>query len=249
MNKGMLQLVARVAGAIFFVAGLTFVCSRVFPANSTAVALLYMLLILAVATGWGQTEALVTALAAAMALSYYFLPPVGFAISDPADVVALFVFVVVAVVTSQLSSRLRRKAREAVHRQEETERLYAISRSFMLLANGSAIPASIVRHLTQTFGFTGVALFCRDQVYRSGSAEIPLSDAQLRALAQSYLLDRRLPEGVHTLSLAQEGVSVGMLALMGGAASATTLHAISNLTAITLLRSPSNETSRQDLVV
>ena len=251
MNKEMLQLVARVAGAIFSVAGLTFVCSRVFPANSTAVALLYMLLILAVATGWGQTEALVTALAAAMALSYYFLPPVGFAISDPADVVALFVFVVVAVVTSQLSSRLRRKAREAVHRQEETERLYAISRSFMLLANGSAIPASIVRHLTQTFGFTGVALFCRadNQVYRSGPAEVQLSDSQLRALAQSHLVDRRLPEGVHTLSLAQEGVSVGMLALMGGAASATTLHAISNLTAITLLRSPSNETSRQDLVV
>jgi K+-sensing histidine kinase KdpD len=253
-----LQLGGRVAGAILFVAGLTFVCFRVFPANSTTAALLYMLLILAVSTGWGQIEALVTAFVAALALIYFFLPPIGFAISDRADWVALFVFVVVAIVTSELSTRLRRTAREAIRRQQETERLYAISRSFMLMDGGTTlmegatpIPAAIARQLTQTFGFSGVALFCRanNQVYRNGPAEVPLSDAQLRSIALSHLTDRRTPESVQTLLLAQEGTSVGTLAVMGGAASATALHAISNLTAITLIRNRSNESSSQSLVV
>jgi K+-sensing histidine kinase KdpD len=250
MSKEMLQLVGRVAGAILIVAVSTFVLYRVFPANSTTVALLYMLLILTVSAGWGQTESLITAFASAMALSYFFLPPVGFAIGDRGDVVAFFVFVVVALVTSQLSTRLRRKAREANRRQEETERLYAISRSFMLMERGPAIPAAVTRHLTQTFGFSGVALFCLsdNQIHRSGAVEVPLSDAQLRALAHSQLGSRQLPPGVNALSLAQEGNSVGTLVVMGGTASATALHAISNLTAITLLRYGSNQTSPENML-
>jgi two-component system, OmpR family, sensor histidine kinase KdpD len=251
MNTKMLQLVGRVAGAILFAAGLTFVCYRVFPVNSTTAALLYMLLILAVSAGCGQAEGLVTAVVSSAALSYFFLPPIGFSIRDRGDVVAMFVFLVVALVTSQLSTRLRNQAREAIRRREETERLYAISRSFMLMQDGSAIPAAIVRHLTQTFGFSGVALFClaNNQVYRGGLTEVPVSDVQLRGLAKSHLVNRELPSGVYSIPLAQEGNVVGTLAVIGGTPSATALHAISNLTAITLLRNRSNEASSQSLLV
>src|SRR6202035_5758101 len=68
--------------------------------------------------------ALLAAALAAGGLSYYFLPPVGFAIDDPADWVAFVAFVVTAVVAGELASRAARRTSEAQQGREEIERLY-----------------------------------------------------------------------------------------------------------------------------
>ena len=85
---------------------------------------LLLLDVVIVARFWGTGAALLAAALAAGGLSYYFLPPVGFAIDDPADWVALVAFVVTAVIAGEQASRAERRTAEARQGRQEIERLY-----------------------------------------------------------------------------------------------------------------------------
>ncbi len=88
-------------------------------ANHTTVALTFLLVVLAAATLWGLTEGILASLLGTLCFNYFFLPPVGtWTIADPQNWVALFVFMVVSVVASQLSERTRRMALESAQARE-----------------------------------------------------------------------------------------------------------------------------------
>src|SRR5580765_811287 len=66
---------------------------------------------------------------AMLAFNFFFLAPVGtFYLADPQNWVALFVFLTVSLVASNLSTSARRRAREAVSRERELARLFDVSR-------------------------------------------------------------------------------------------------------------------------
>src|SRR5215831_12067229 len=82
--------------------------------NPTIVALTYLTIVLAVATLSTLRLAILVACMTTASLNFYFLPPVGtFTIADPQNWVALFVFVGVSLVASNLSSAARRDAADA----------------------------------------------------------------------------------------------------------------------------------------
>jgi len=85
---------------------------------------LLLLDVVVVARFWGMAPALVAAALGAASYSYYFLPPVGFAIEDPVDWVEFVTFIVTAVVAGELASRAERRAAEAQAGRQEIERLY-----------------------------------------------------------------------------------------------------------------------------
>jgi two-component system sensor histidine kinase KdpD len=61
-------------------------------------------------------------------LHFFFLPPLfTFYLADTQNWVALFAFLVTAVVASQLSASAKRRASEAMRLREEIERLYELS--------------------------------------------------------------------------------------------------------------------------
>src|ERR1035438_3520100 len=129
----------RFALCLAIVAVVTAVCYYGIHANATTVALMMLLVVLGVGTRWGLAEATFTSIAAVLAFNYYFLPPVGtFTIVDPQNWVALFAFLVAAITTSQLSTRAQRRAKEALLRKLESERLYTLSRA-MLTDEGADI--------------------------------------------------------------------------------------------------------------
>jgi two-component system sensor histidine kinase KdpD len=79
--------------------------------GSNSIDLLYLLPVIATATLFGLRASLSASLAAALAYNFFFLPPIyTFTISDPQNVVTLMVLIVVAVVASQLTGRLKREA-------------------------------------------------------------------------------------------------------------------------------------------
>ncbi len=79
--------------------------------GSNSIDLIYLLPVIATATLFGLRASLVASLAAALAYNFFFLPPIyTFTISDPQNVVTLMVLIVVAVVASQLTGRLKREA-------------------------------------------------------------------------------------------------------------------------------------------
>ena len=85
---------------------------------------LLLLAVLISARFWGVGPALCAATIAAGCYSYYFLPPEGFAISDPDDWIAFFTFVGAAVITGELAARAERRREEALAGRLEIERLY-----------------------------------------------------------------------------------------------------------------------------
>jgi two-component system sensor histidine kinase KdpD len=88
-------------------------------ANATTVALTFLLLVLAAATLWGLAEAIAASVFATLCFNYYFLHPVGtWTIANAQDWLALFVFLIVSVVGSQLSERTRRMAQESARAME-----------------------------------------------------------------------------------------------------------------------------------
>jgi two-component system sensor histidine kinase KdpD len=70
--------------------------------------------VLVTAAVFRRVAGLVAALAATLCFNYFFLPPVHtFAIADPQNLVALFVFLMVGLVASHLSTRVRIEAADA----------------------------------------------------------------------------------------------------------------------------------------
>lgn len=185
LGTGFLK-VLRIVCALALIAAATFLYSRIFSVNSTTVALTYLLVVLAIATVWGLFEAVAASVFGVICFNYFFLPPVGtFTISDPQNWLALFVFLVTAVIASHLSSRAKERAEEAIQRQHELERLYALSRSLLLVDNPSELARQIALQVAQAFEPEGVAFLDRstDRVYRAGPTDIPTDEHKLRDVA------------------------------------------------------------------
>jgi two-component system sensor histidine kinase KdpD len=98
-------------------------------AGLDSVDLVFLTAIIAVAARCGLWPSLLGCLASVLAYNVFFIPPLyTLAVADPANLVTLLVFLLVAVVTSNLAARARTEALAAQRRAETTEALYAFSR-------------------------------------------------------------------------------------------------------------------------
>src|SRR5438876_5238776 len=179
-----IQTLTRICGALLIVAGITAFYFFIFnQANSITIALTFLLATLGVATSWGLLEAIVASVAGVLCFNFFFLPPLfTFYLADTQNWIALFAFLVTAVVASQLSARAKQRALEATRRREEMERLYELSRALMLVDERSATAGQISQRIAQEFELSGVAVFDRgaDQIYRTGTIDLAISDTKLR---------------------------------------------------------------------
>ncbi|WP_294394152.1 sensor histidine kinase KdpD [uncultured Sphingomonas sp.] len=79
--------------------------------NLGNVALLYLLPVMAAASLYGLRTGLFAGLASGLAYNFFFLPPTGtLTVSNPENIVSIFVLLGVAVATSQLTARVRAQA-------------------------------------------------------------------------------------------------------------------------------------------
>ncbi len=235
--------VSRVAASTGAVALLTVLYALVLRVNPTTVALSYLIAILLIATTWGIVEATSASLVAVLCFNFFFLPPAGtFTIADPQNWVAFGAFLVTAVVVSQLSGRARRREIDAVGRQRDLERLYALSRALLLSDGDGPISGAIAHHVAQTFELKAVALYDQrtDVVSWAGSMEHPAVDQELRDVARRGLLLRE-PVGWVVIAIRLGGAAIGSIAIMDAALGDTVLHSIANLAAIGLERARSRD--------
>src|SRR2546421_10014241 len=105
------------AGAVALVTAAIAVARPYVPVLSLGV--LYVFAVLPVAVAWGLAYAIPVSVASMIAF-YFFLPPSQtFALRDNDNWFALAVYVVTAVVVSELTARARRRAVEAEQRERE----------------------------------------------------------------------------------------------------------------------------------
>src|SRR5215471_9881213 len=207
-----IQTLIRICGTLLIVAGITYAYFFLFnEANSTTIAMTFLLATLGIATAWGLLEAIIASVAGAVCFNFFFLPPLfTFYLADPQNWVALFAFLITAVVASRLSTTVKQRALEATRRREEMERLYELSRALMLVDERSPTAGQISQCIVQTFEVNGAAVFDRstDHVYRTGAMELPISDSRLRdaALQNTASYDAEANLSVLPLSLGHEPV-------------------------------------------
>jgi two-component system, OmpR family, sensor histidine kinase KdpD len=232
--------ILRFAASTVLVSAIVSLYFRWFHVNPTTVGFSLLLAILLISTAWGLRYAIYTAIIATVAYNYFFLPPLfRFTIADPQNWIALFAFLITAVVASQLSERARRGAMHADQRRLEVERLYSFSQQLWLSENVFELLNIIPRHIVDSFGVSAAALFLEgkqeayfvDQVSQS---LFPID--QLKSISDrgEPVLDRE--HKICYMPLRMGVRSVGALGLAGCGLSRESLEAIGSLVAISIER-------------
>src|SRR5688572_9974837 len=127
--------------------------------NPTTAALLLLLVVLAAATSARLRVAVAISVAAMLAFNFFLLPPFHtFTIADPQNWVALFVFLAVANIASQLSAAARQRTSEAEARRQEVTRLFDLSRDILLTTDSATAVADLARYVARRFELNGVAI-------------------------------------------------------------------------------------------
>ena len=240
--------IARSLAVLAAVAVVTYAGKRVIPVNATTVAFAYFLLVLAIASTWGFVEALVASISSALVFNFFFLPPFGtLTIWDPENWVALFSFLATALVAGRLSANAEQRARDAMERQRDLERLYTFSRAILLIESGEPFPRQLARRLVETFGFSAAVLYDRrtDNFYREGPAEFDGMEDQLRDSARqgATFTDPARLRVITSVRLGSQPIA--SLALQGVLMPDSMLQGIANLVAIGLERAAAQNLAHQ----
>lgn len=238
------RLVGRILASLIPVAATTVVFSRLLSVNSTTVGFLYLVIVLAIATVAGFVESTIASIAAMLCFNFFFLPPVGtFTIQDPRNWVALFAFLATSLTASQLSARAKRRTNEAVERQYELERLYALSQSLLLTDPARPIASQIAHNIARAFEFPAVALYDRtsNKIYRAADGDISVIEDKLResAFRSASFLDQS--SGFTITPVRLGGQPIGSVAIRAESLSDAALQSLVNLVAIGLERALAQE--------
>lgn len=162
---------AKHVGAVAGVGLVTAAISSLLPSAPVAtVAMLYLVAVLGAAVSVGRGPAIASAMAAFLCFNWFFVEPLHhLTVADPRDLVVLFVFLLVAVVTGQLGASQRARAEEARSRERETALLYELARSLGEIALDQALP-QISARLRAHFGVAALAIEVQGSAPRSFGA-------------------------------------------------------------------------------
>lgn len=217
--------------------------------NPTIAALSYLLIVLIMAAASSLKASIAVSVLADLCLNYFFMPPIGtFTIADPQNWVALFAFLAVAAVASNLSTTARERAREAVARRDELGRLLDLSRDVLLTTDSEQAMSQLARFVSHRFDldFAAICLPRSDdwEVSPAGTLAVRLDPHQLSltfAGAGAVTDDRH-----RTLTLDGRTVrlvpllfgtrAIGLLATAGRPVEPGTLDALAGVAAIAVER-------------
>jgi two-component system sensor histidine kinase KdpD len=120
-----LGYVCACAGVLLVTGVISLVRSHARIANVSS---LYLIAVLGVAATFGSGPAITASILAFLAFDWFFVSPVGqFTVSDPDEWLSLLLFLMTAIVTSQLAAAQQRRAVDAQRREREVTALYRLS--------------------------------------------------------------------------------------------------------------------------
>jgi len=126
-------------------------------------ALLYLLIILLVASVAGTGPGLVTAALAFFAWNFFFLPPYHtLRVHDSQDWLALVAFLVVGLLVGLQAGRLREREARALAREQETAALNRLSAAVVSQTSVSHMAESCLKEVTDVLGAGSATLFVLD---------------------------------------------------------------------------------------
>jgi two-component system sensor histidine kinase KdpD len=147
-----------------YLLGLAFVALAGFTAKALQLllalpdpAMVFLTGVLLTAVFCGLGPSIVAAVASLLVYDFFFVAPVyTFTVTKPQDVLSLLVFLVVAVLTSNLMTRIRDQAETARRREARTAALYAFSRQLAAAVGIDDLLPTVARHVADQFQATVV---------------------------------------------------------------------------------------------
>jgi K+-sensing histidine kinase KdpD len=148
----------------------------------TIVPLAYLVPVIIAATQWGIWPATLASIGGMAAADFFFFPPIySLQVEDPREVIDLLLFLVVALVASNLADRLRRETEMLRHREREIQQLYEFSQRLAACFSISDLVSAIQNYLARTLGPQAALLVAmtdgRLEQPQSGSVPTAVRDA------------------------------------------------------------------------
>lgn len=127
-------------------------------------ALLYLPIIVLVASTSGARPALVAALLAFLAWNFFFLPPYHtLAVTDPKDWLSLFVFLLVGIAMGLQTGRMRWRESEAIAREQEAKSLNRFSSHLVSQTTTAGMAEMLLSEVSKATDAAATALFLPDE--------------------------------------------------------------------------------------
>jgi K+-sensing histidine kinase KdpD len=163
--------------------------------STQVIALLYLLPVMLSATRWGLLPALAASLVSFFAFNFFFLTPTyTLAVSDPEELLALMVFLIVAVLLSQSVAAANMHAAQAEFREKEATTLYTLTRALEAQSDWKETLASISRIITEAFNLSGC------EILASPEKEPPASGDLAFSVSSGDISSEHLPDGNYKFS-------------------------------------------------
>ena len=123
------------------------------PLAASLVPIVYLIPVIVAATRWGIWPATLASVAGMAAADFFFVAPIySFRVEDPQEAIDLLLFLVVALVSSNLASRLRQETEALRQRERDIQNLYDFSRRLAACFTVSDLISAIQNHLSRTLG-------------------------------------------------------------------------------------------------
>jgi len=189
---------AAVAAAAACAAGLM----AVLPLEDPGMVFLAAVMVAAVVGGLGPS--IFASVAGLLTYDYLFVEPeFTFTVTKPHDLLSLVAFLVVAVITSQLMSRIRDQAESSRRREVRTAALYAFARDVAAAAGIEPLLETVVDHVSRACGGSVVVLLPdtgRLVPRAAHPSGVALTDAERGAATWVWEHDQPAGRGTDTLA-------------------------------------------------
>jgi two-component system sensor histidine kinase KdpD len=154
--------------------------------STSVIALLYLLIVVLCTTIRGYIAGIATSIFAFLTFNYFFLPPLNtFTVAHTEDIIALLVFLTVAVVISNLMGRAQTRLEQIQAREREATHLYEMSSAFTASRDEKQIAEVLAQHLLEAFQGEAVEVLIQ--------ADMPNDDRQDESSIRVLLPEAPLP--------------------------------------------------------
>ena len=170
----------------------------------TNVVMVFLLAVVGIALRFGRGPSIFASIVSVAAFDFFFVPPqLTFAVSDSQYLITFAVMLVVAIVISTLTVRLREQAEGSSRRERRTAALFAFGRDLAQAGARTELLDSALEHLSQVF-VSQVLILLPDasgRLQESASESITYRfDEREKAVAQ-WVYDHGKMAGAHTATL------------------------------------------------
>ena len=165
--------------------------------------MVFLLAVLMTAMSFGMWPAIFASVLSFLVYNFFFIPPLyTFTVAEPYELLALVIFLVVAVISSALAGRVREQARIAANRTRAMRRLYEFTRRLSGLATLDGVAEGAASEIHASLGRPVVVLLAQDDDLALTAAWPPedaLDAAAMTAARWAYSHDE--PAGADTGTL------------------------------------------------